>query len=210
MKDIELKSLIDDLVNKFMKLLNLSPISLSVSKVITENYVKGLERAELELDMNFVKDEERLNLLKNYTFDNIKGMNDEIAEKLRKELSQGLMNLESVTKLKERVKKVMSVSEERARMIALTESNRAENIGHLDAAKQSGLKLMKQWDAQRERISRAGNKVPCPFCEYLDGQMVKLDGVFKDQNGKTFQNPPHHPNCACTMKYIQIDDKKKN
>jgi SPP1 gp7 family putative phage head morphogenesis protein len=196
MKDIELKSLIDDLINRFMKLLNLSPISLSVSKVITENYLKGLERAELELNMNFIKDEERLNLLKNYTFDNIKGMNDEIAEKLRKELSQGLMNLESVTKLKERVKKVMNVSEERARLIATTEAHRAEVTGSMDAARQSGLKLMKQWDAHLD-------KRVCKFCEALDGQTIPLDKKF-NHNGVYLDSPAdNHPRCRCVVKFIQ-------
>jgi len=119
-----------------------------------------------------------------------------MADKLRSELQRGLMNLESVDKLKERVQKVMDVSAERARMIARTEANRAENMGHIDGARQSDVKLMKKWDAHLDNRTSA-------VCNDLDGKIIPLDKKFK-WNGQEFDAPPAHPNCRSTLLFVPI------
>jgi len=201
----ETKGIVDDLANKFIEVLNLNFLTENLSKYINQLYDKGLEQAELKFDMNFFKFPDRVQQLEKYTFENIKGMTDSIADSLRKEVQAGFMNLESIDQVQERIKKVMDVSRDRARMIARTEMNRAENMGHIDGARQTGLKLVKVWSAQRERINKTGNKVPCPICEALDGQKVPLDGKFT-YNGKVFDIPPTHPNCACTVLFETIQE----
>ena len=195
MIDAELKSIIHDLVNKFTAILHINLFADSVRRVITSRYDKGLDELGAKFDMNFIRDSKKINFLESYTFDNIKGMNDELAERLRKELSQGLLNLESIEQLKERVKKVMSVTAERARMIARTEANRAENVGRLDAARQSGLDLVKQWSAH---IDKRTSQV----CKDLNGKIVPLNAKFK-WRGEEFEAPPAHVNCRSTLLFLQ-------
>jgi SPP1 gp7 family putative phage head morphogenesis protein len=196
--DPELKGMLEDLINKFLNIFNVNIVSDKVNVAIENSYHKGIEKAEIQFEMNFFDNTRRLDFLKKYSFDNIKGMNEDIAEKLRKELSIGLMNLESINKLKDRVQKVMDVSVERAKMIARTESNRAENMGHVDGARQSGLKLMKRWDAHLDKRTSA-------VCSALDGKTIPLDQKFhyKDQE---FDAPPAHPNCRSTVIFIQEDE----
>jgi len=200
--NVELKNIINDLVNKISAFLKINIFSGVVNKVIKENYNKGIDLAEEQFNMNFIPDNNKVLFLEKYTFDNIKGMNDEIAEKLRKELSQGLINMESMSQLKSRITKVMDVAEDRARMIARTETVRANNQGQLDGAKQSGLKLMKKWDAHLD--SRTSE-----VCKYLNGKMVSLNAKFKWKD-QVFDAPPAHPNCFLKNTKITTKNGKKN
>ena len=77
------------------------------------------------------------------------------------------MNLGSVPQMMKRIKKVKDISIDRAKMIARTELNRAENIGNLDGARQSGLNLVKEWsahiDARTSQVCRDLNPKICNF-----------------------------------------------
>jgi len=197
----ELKGMIEDLTNKFIKLLNLNSINDLVLDSVRKHYNIGLEEAEVKFDMNFMESPERIRMLETYTFENIKGMNDDMAERLRQEIQRGVMNLESVNKVQERVEKVMDIGRDRARMIARTEMNRAENMGHIDAARQSGLKLMKQWDAHLDTRTSS-------VCRDLDGVKIPLDAKFR-WKGQEFDTPPAHPNCRSVLIFIQEDDDEE-
>jgi len=197
--DVETKNIMTDLINKFVDIIKINVFSSKVQELIKESYDKGLENAEIKFNMNFSRSNERLEFLEKYTFDNIKGMNDEIADKLRGELQRGFMNLESVSQIQKRVQKVMDVGVERSRIIARTEINRAENMGHLDGARQSGLKLIKQWDSHLDSRTSA-------VCKFLDGKKVPIDGKFKWE-GQEFDAPPSHPNCRSVLLFIQEDEK---
>lgn len=191
----ETKGMIEDLINKFVKLLNLNELSDLVINNVRKHYDMGLEEAEVKFQMNFMESPTRLQTLEKYTFENIKGMNEDIADKLRQELQRGMMNLESTSKIQERVEKVMDVGRDRARMIARTEMNRAENMGHIDGARQSGLKLMKRWDSHLDKRTSA-------VCRDLDGVTIPLDAKFR-WKGQEFDAPPAHPNCRSTVIFIQ-------
>ena len=195
MIDAETKNVLTDLVNKFMRILNVGILTESVFVEIRKEYDSGIFKAEKSFNMNFTRDENRLGLLQNFTIENIKDLNQNIAESLRKEITQGIINLESIPKIKERVKKVLEVGETRATMIARTETVRAQNMGHIDAARQTGLKLWKRWDAHLDKRTSA-------VCTFLDGKEVPMDDKFK-WNGEEFDAPPAHPNCRSTLLFIQ-------
>ena len=196
--NVELKNVVNDLINKFVNLLKVNVMGDTVNKTIKEGYQEGIDEAEKQFDMNFMSDNQKLTFLEKYTFDNIKGMNDDMADKLRKQLSQALINNESITQIKKRVRSVMDVAEVRASMIARTEYNRAQNQGHLDGARQSGLTLKKKWDAHLDKRTST-------VCRDLDGQTIPLDSKFK-WKGEVFDAPPAHPNCRSTLQFIQVGE----
>lgn len=196
MIDAELKGIIDDLVKKFTDILNVNLFADTVNKELQRSYNEGLDKIGVQLNMNFTGYPERIDLLKNYTFDNIKGLNEYLSEGLRKEITQGLLNIESIDQIQKRVAKVMDIGIDRARMIARTEVNRAENMGHLDGARESGLNLMKQWDAHLDNRTSA-------VCNDLDGKRIAIDKRFV-WNGQEFDYPPAHPNCRSTLRFIQV------
>ena len=193
---IELKSTLTDLIKILSNIIKIHIPSNLVSDTIRKFYDKGLQEQEIKLEMNFRRNPTQITALESYTFDNIKGMTDEIAEKLRKEIMLSHFQNESLAKMQKRVQEVMKVGVNRAKMIARTEGNRAMNMGRLDAAKQSGVPskkwLLITYDSRTSNISKAmGAKYGSPE------QAIPLNKNFRAEvNGKVFEGPapPFHPN----------------
>ena len=188
----ELKGVIADLTKKVLQILNTEDLQELIQEEVRKEYNRGVGEAEIKLDMNFLRDTGRAKLIEEMTFENIKGLDAETAEKLRKELQMGLVNLESTTQLAERIKKVMDVTIDRAKAIARTETTRATNAGILDGARESGIVELKEWFAAEDERT-------CPTCGYMHGQVVSLDAKFTDQDGNVYDQPPAHPLCRCTL-----------
>ena len=194
--EAEVKGIVGDLVGKLLALFDLQKSFNDVKDLIRNEYVDGLEFAEQRFNMNFAVDEDAVKFLQDYAFSNIKGLDDELRERLRKEITQGLINLEHPNALGKRLEAVFDFAEERARLIARTESARAQNFGALAGAKQSGLRVVKVWDSTNDLRE-------CPVCDALDGQERGLEEAFV-VDGKTFVAPPAHPRCRCALVFRQL------
>jgi len=191
----EIKSL-PNLVKAIKGLLEFAGIKAISDAVIKNNFLKGWDSAEKQLSKNFIVNKEAIDFIQDYTFNNIKGMTEEIANDLRQELERGIMAGEGISKIKSRVSKVFDVGENRAEMISRTESNRAENQGKLQAFKSSGEKYNKQW------ISKIDSRTS-PICKRLNGKVVKMDENFKDsQSGWEGPCPPSHVDCRSSIIFI--------
>ncbi len=91
--------------------------------------------------------------------------------------------------------------EERADLIARTESMMAANEGQAEA-----------WDQAVEAGLLTGNEKKvwivtdddalCPICEGLADQVVPLDDNFESEDGE-FDVPPAHPRCRCTTGLVE-------
>ena len=194
---IKIKGL-DDIPKMIKKIFEFFGFKSLSDEVIQVKFVDGWDSSEKNLDQNVQFNQKALDFLKEHTFDNIKGMTEEIANDLKAELERGIINGEGITKLKTRVEKVFNVGENRAEMIARTETNRAENNGKLLAMKGSGQEMKKKWiAAMDDRTS--------DLCKKLDGQVVGLNENFhaKDWTG---QSPPSHVNCRSTIIFIKDTD----
>ncbi len=203
--DQETKSIITDLINKFVKMLNINSLTSTVFDELKKGYDKGILEAEDQFNLNFTRDTERLEFLQKYSFDNIVGMNNDIAEKLRGELQRAFMNLESIDKIKARVVKVMDVAEDRARAIARTEMTRAHSMGHIDSARQSGLNLKKY-------VSVHIDTRTSPICKRMNSKYgtpdkaIPIDSKFIDkESGQEFDISPFHVNCRTAILFSQVD-----
>jgi len=198
----EIKS-IESLSKSIKNILNFTGIKTVSDLVIKSAFSKGWENAEKQLNRNFLVNNEAIQFIQEYTFNNIKSMTEEIMTDLRQELERGIMNGEGTDKLKSRVSKVFDVGENRAEMIARTETNRSENQGKLQAFKSSGEEFKKKW------ITHEDDRTS-PICKRLDGQVVNLNENFKDkQSGWEGPCPPSHVNCRSTVIYFEDDRKEK-
>ena len=194
---------IDDLpklIKKFFSFFTLKKISDAVIKV---EFDSGWNSSEKKIDQNVQFNDGALEFLQQHTFDNIKGMTEEIANDLKQELERGIINGEGITKLTKRVEKVFDVGDNRAEMIARTETNRADNQGKLLAMKGSGLEMQKKWVTHEDDRTS-------PICTRLDDQTIGLDDEFKDSStGWTGQAPPSHVNCRSTLIFIEKEEEKE-
>ena len=194
---------IDELVKAIKSLLTFEGLRRISDAVINQTFMKGWDNAERQLDKNFIINKHAIEYIKEYTFENIKNMSEEIANDLRAELQRGLMEGEGVDKLTGRVKSVFGKSETRAEAIARTETTRAENQGKLQAFKSSGEKFKKKWvAAMDERTS--------PVCQRLNGQVVDMDKNFKDaKSGWEGPCPPSHVNCRSSVVFLNPEDESR-
>lgn len=89
----------------------------------------------------------------------------------------------------------------RAEMIARTETKDAQEEGRLaswtDAQADGDLpdSAKKTWDY----FGQEGSDRECEICQSLDGQSVGLDEEFEDDDGETYDRPPAHPDCRCSL-----------
>jgi len=197
---LQIKS-IDDLPGIIKKIFSIFTFKKVVDEVISFKFNFGWEESEKQIDKNVPMNNKAVAFLQDHTFDNVKDMTEEIANDLKAELSRGIINGEGIAKLKKRVTKVFDVGNNRAEMIARTETNRAENNGKLLAMKSSGMDMKKQWVTHED--DRTSD-----ICKHLDGKIVELDDEFhyKEWSG---QSPPSHVNCRSTIIFIEKEKLEK-
>jgi HK97 family phage portal protein len=116
---------------------------------------------------------------------------------IKNEVSAGTRDGEGISVIAKRIQEVFSSSEERATLIARTETIGALNAGEQIAARESGLDLSKEW------LTQGDDRVRDSHAE-LDGVKVKLDEPFAnglqhpgDQRG----TPDEICNCRCGVLY---------
>jgi len=210
---MEEKSL-NDLVDKLKQLLTLTGMKNIVQQLIKSEFLKGAVESEFEINKimpyNYVPDYTAIDYLSEYTFDNIKGMTEDLENELRIQLQIGFMNGEGTKKVAQRIKGLFENNINRAKTIARTEMARSHSFGKLNAYKQSGLNS-KKWilmtrDDRTSDISKAINK------KYgKEEQAIPLNENFKAsvKVGKKVilidqPAPPFHPNERCEL-MIEVD-----
>ena len=123
---------------------------------------------------------------------------DEAVRQLREQLRQGLVQGEENQLIRERVQGIFTdLSDQRAYLIAQTESNRQKHAGELIAIRESGVEARKRWlpDGQA-----------CPTCRTAAARgAIPLDQPFHvDPKAGAYavvDAPPHHPGCRCSLAY---------
>lgn len=116
---------------------------------------------------------------------------------MKQELSQGLIQGESYTKMAKRLRDRLDVDFNKAVTIARTESGRAREQGAFDSmehAAEKGVKLKKRWVSSLDGDTRDSHAD-------LDGEVVEVDQPFS--NGLMYPGDPAGPpeeviNCRCT------------
>ena len=192
---------VGDVINALKRLLGFEGLRGITNEVMRNTFVKGWEDTERQLDRNLMVNKGAITFIQDHTFNNIKGMTDEITEDLRQELERGMMAGEGITKMKDRVKEVFDVGEVRAEAIARTETNRAEGHGRLQAFKSSGeTDYVKKWITHFDDRTSA-------ICKRLDGQIVKINDNFRDRT-TGWEGPTHpaHVNCRSSVVYVPKEE----
>lgn len=118
-------------------------------------------------------------------------------KRLRKLLKEGLAEGKAVAQLAREVRRIFA-DPSRAYRIAVTETSRAIHGGALLNAKESGLKLNKEWLASSDA---------CERCLDLNGVQKKLDEPFVVDGAGPYSrimHPPLHPRCFCTWTEVLV------
>lgn len=112
---------------------------------------------------------------------------------LRADVTQAIEEGWSNDQLAEAIGENYAFSDERAEMIARTETAFADVAGNLAGYKASGVVSSKRWLAAPDC---------CDDCQDLDGEVVGLEDEFSDGS----DGPPAHPNCRCNFLPVLIGE----
>ena len=194
-----------DVIRSIGRILNFDTLKSLISKATENIYnsgvneVKDLAEKSGIVTQSITANQAQVKFLSDLTFGNIKGMEADLENKLRQAIRMSIVNGEGIGKMASRVKSVFDVSENRAKTIARTESNRVENMGSLQAAKDletDKIKLKKYllWtnDSRTSDLTKAlHNKYGS------EEKAIGLDKNFEIKFNKlniSQQAPPFHPN----------------
>lgn len=133
-------------------------------------------------------------------------------EKMIDIIAQGITDGDSVPKIK---RNILTAFEEFSKMqaerITRTEVIRSSNLGSMDAWRDSGVVVGKQWlTAMDDRTD--------PLCAYMNGKVVGLSKNYFDKGDVleindmamkfdygSVKTPPLHPNCRCTLLPVLVN-----
>ena len=204
-KTNEYKDLWSDLIGKVKDIFTPTELKTTVSDFVKNMFMKGLDKSENKYNMNFIPDQNKIDFIKDYSFDLIKNMTTELKDKLSTSLQRAYMNDLPMSQVKEEIKDLFDKTDNRVDAIVRTESTRIDNIGQLDGAKQSGLNLKKE-------LMIVNDSRTTPLCKRMHNKYkdnpIGLDEKFKDaQTGEEWESPPFHVNCRSGIKTVQVEEK---
>ncbi len=143
----------------------------------------------------------------------IRVMNKVTKSKLRKTLGQAIDDGLGPVEIAREIRGVFTEAKEvRSIRVARTESLKAANRGALEAYKQSGVVVGKQWLTSEDELV-------CQWCGPLDGKIQATNQEFFHEgesyvgnegdlikfNLESIPTPPLHPNCRCTIVPVTIN-----
>jgi len=192
----------------FAKILSAAAIYKKIKGIIGEIVTRAVENVEVDLDVNITDFSPvfKENLTR-FNFEKIKGMNDDLVTELGESLMEGWREGEGIKELKGRVQKVYSngnLTNARAEAIARTETNRAYNLGRLQAAKDSGVRVLKRWDAHHD--SRTGSDSIKLEKRYYNNPILLDDDFYDEEKDQWISTPPSRTNCRCRVEFLPMED----
>ncbi len=141
-------------------------------------------------------DRAAIDFLANYQLNLLGDVSTELAAGIKRTITQGVLTGKSIPEVAREIGKVVTdkdafkkagktifkSAQQRATLIARTETLRAHNEGRKVFYREVGISKVKWLTAQDERT--------CPECAPLDGRVFKIDEA---------PGPPKHPGCRCTI-----------
>lgn len=162
-----------------------------IQKIMSRYYPLLLEQAAgdaedaLGVDVSFDMSNPKVQDVLDELAAKVKGVADTTRQDIRDLVSQQADQGWSIDDLAKAIRdKGVTDSKSRSEAIARTESATAYTKGSILAYQESGVVDSLEWLVSDD---------PCPICQGLDGQTVKLGDLFDGD----FDGPPAHPNCTC-------------
>ena len=185
------------------------PVSLvaMLQRELRISFESGVDEIEKLINQNIISiNPDILKYLQNYTFDLVKGMNDDLANKLKTSLKRGIMEGKNSKEIAKNIKSIFQTTKSRAESIARTETARAYNYGSYSAANSSPIKLMKYYSAVHDdRTSALCTRLSH---KYNINNPIPINNDFIDETtGGRWLFPPTHVNCRSEAIYIQVKSK---
>lgn len=154
-----------------------------------------------------------VDLINAYYQSDILNQSEDITETTRHEIEKILIEAsaqsEDIDWITNAIEDLGGINRTRSRLIARTETVTAANQGAMFGAKESGLKLNKEWLAVNDNRTREShrneNGIVIPVDDYfnVNGSPMQQPG---DRGGVVATPPEEICNCRCTVAFIPVRD----
>lgn len=195
----------DNLAFDFAKLLSVIHLKDKIKTIVKSIIDKAYDSFESDLKVNIPRDRNFEEHVMEESFSKVKGLSEDLAGKLREESLLVWENGGGVSEVKAKILELWgnsNLTDARAEMIARTETISAYNGGRFKAAKDSGLNLLKRWNAYRD--NRTGEDSKRLEDKYYNNP-IPLDEYFiDDATGEATMIGPNRPNCRCRTEYVRV------
>jgi len=183
---------IEEHVDKIKGFISSESVRNTVMDTIRKTFSNAVNTQEIKFNRNFQPRANVIDFLQKSAFESIKGMTEELANKVSERVRRGVMEGWGVQKLKKAISEVFDKNESRAEMIARTEVIKAENKALYETYQQADIKADIEW------IAKIDDRT-CSRCRDLDGKTVELNKKFKTAAGPGWEgfHPTVHPRCRC-------------
>ena len=154
---------------------------------------KPAKAVTLDVDWKLMSTQAR-DFIRNYAFSLIKQINSTTVDQLRRAVSAWIESGEPLDNLKQAISQIFG-DQQRAALIAQTETTRAYNEGANQRWREAGVTKAK-WQTVRD-------KHVCPICASLHNKEGSVSEGW--QSAKGLIKPPAHPGCRCFARPV-LDD----
>lgn len=187
------------LMDGFIKSLTSIFFNNKIFDYIRNKYDTGLEQTEQQFNINFMRDEDTLEMLRDYVQGNVGNTLEDINQGLRQEIQRAVLDRVDIKELRRRLMEKFEDKKylNRLKMVIRTEGNRAGNMATMDSARQSGLELYKYLDNPLD--DRTSDICWKEMKKYgTKEKAIPLEDEFViEHKGEQYiaDAPPFHPNC---------------
>ena len=221
-KDIEpyMEKSFGEFIRQLFNRVNTVGFINGVKKAVKISFKVGVDKAEKELNMDIGFSDNLAGDVSWYADRQLEGFYIDgkrwnglkgVASDLQLEVSQvvrdGIVNRESMIDIKNKIKERLDVTNNRATMIARTETTRFQNHGKLESYKKSGVVHFVKWEAFLD------DRTSSVCRELHKHKPIPLGNAFNTtfMNGKKQAMwegtmPPAHPNCRSEVVPADIDE----
>jgi len=107
---IDVKSKFKSVTDKYKGVFNRSDFKVKISKYMDDSVIKGIEEIEKQFNINTTASVSDVKEISEFAQENLNDLTDELMNKVRKEITFGVLNNESQTKIKQRIKKQFNLA----------------------------------------------------------------------------------------------------
>lgn len=169
------------------------------------DFYRGTKQQFLETSFGIPVSQEKVKLLAERVYTDLKGITDASATRMSRVLTDGLVQGKNPREVARDLNRELDLGRSRSLMIAQTEIVRAHAEGQLDAMELLGVEeigVAVEWSTSGLGVTELGNPSPCEVCAPLQGIVMTIR--------EARELLPRHPNCHCTHIPANVGEDTKD
>ena len=197
------KAVSDDLMSQLDRMFSQAGMGVAFATFVQSQYMDSGQKISKKIGESFQPNQDEITFLKDYNLDQIKTSTERELANIKRVLEVGFINNQSATDIKKALDKVRDTAVNHTKTLVRTEMNRANNMGSLNAMKESDADVKKYLVITDDnRTSNQSKKFGVKYG--TPEKAIALDKIFKiTYKNKVYSGlaPPFMPNDRDVLTY---------